>query len=136
MGGGFLPQHHWEGPKSAPAAMCQETLRVALRHSWIDLTSLSPLEISRGVSFGGLSRPRVGVTAFSTQQSRSFWKHNQLSPRIPGMRGPSHVPSLLPDKLCLLHPGCALHLSFPLTTKSQPQKANFPCMCPELSGFS
>lgn len=53
MGGGFLPPCHWKGPKSASAAVCQETLWVALRHSWTGLCSLSPLEISGGLLFGG-----------------------------------------------------------------------------------
>lgn len=58
MGGGFLPPCHWKGPKSAPAAVCQETLWVALRHSWTGLCSLSPLEISGGLLFGGCSGQR------------------------------------------------------------------------------
>lgn len=61
----FPSTSQWEDPKGTPAAVCQEILWVALRNSWTGPSSPSPLEISGGAAFGGLSRLRVDVTALS-----------------------------------------------------------------------
>lgn len=94
-----------------------------------------PLGDFWGAAFWGLPRPTMGVPALSTQQPGSLWKHSRTNPRAPGLRGPSRLPSLLPFRLCLPHPGLVFHLSFPLSTRSQPQKTDFPCACPEPSVF-
>lgn len=126
--GAFLPPCHWEGPKSAPAAVRQETLWVALRHSWTGPYSLNPLEISGVLLLGAFTgQGWVSLPFLLSSPGASRITDESLTCEAP------HTPSFLPYRLCFLHPGFVLLSSFLLATKSQPQKADFPCVCPELS---